>query len=120
MGIERAEWQASEARHRFSEVVDAAAAGTPQLVTRRDGQAVVVVSQEYFERTKPAAEAPKRTLKDVLLNFRFEHDDGSFEEALAEARTVVGRMFMPRASIVDELTDDPPRHRRPKRVARKV
>jgi prevent-host-death family protein len=46
-------WQAAEARHRFSELVDAAVEGHPQFVRRRDGQEVVVVSRDYFEQTKP-------------------------------------------------------------------
>jgi prevent-host-death family protein len=46
-------WQAAEARHRFSELVDAAVGGRPQFVRRRDGREVVVVSKEYFDETKP-------------------------------------------------------------------
>lgn len=106
------EWLASDARHRFSEVVDAAAGGTPQFVRRRDGQEVVVVSKEYFERTRP-------TLKSVLLNFGFEHGDGSFDEALREARKVVGRAFMPRESAVQELINGRAGHRRAERAARR-
>ncbi len=109
-----AQWQAAEARHRFSEVIDAAAAGAPQFVHRRDGQEVVVVSREYFERTRP-------TLKSVLLDWKWEHtdEDGAFEEALREARSVVGRAFMPRESVIKELIGDRPRHGRPQRAAAK-
>ena len=46
-------WQASNARLKFADIFDSAAAGHPQLVQRRDGKAVVVVSQEYYEKTKP-------------------------------------------------------------------
>ncbi len=38
-------WQAAVARHRFSELVDAAVEGRPQFVRRRDGQEIVVVSK---------------------------------------------------------------------------
>jgi prevent-host-death family protein len=46
-------WQAAAARNRFTEIIDAAVAGEPQFVQRRDGKEVVVVSREYFDRTKP-------------------------------------------------------------------
>lgn len=46
-------WQASSARHRFTDLVDAAVEGEPQFVKRRDGREVVVVSREYYERTLP-------------------------------------------------------------------
>lgn len=105
-------WQAAEARHRFAELIDAAAGGTPQFVRRRDGREVVVVSKTYFDRTKP-------TLKDVLLNFTFEHDDGSFDEALKDARSVVGAMFTPRTNAIEALLDDRSRHRPAKRTAAK-
>ena len=36
-------WKAAEARHRFSDLVDAAVEGHPQFVRRRDGREVVVV-----------------------------------------------------------------------------
>ena len=55
-----AKWQASEARHRFPDVIAAAAKGEPQYVRRRDGLEVVVVSRAYFEQTLP-------TLKTYLL-----------------------------------------------------
>jgi prevent-host-death family protein len=46
-------WQAAAARNRFTEIIDAAVAGEPQFVQRRDGKEVVVVSREYFDSTKP-------------------------------------------------------------------
>ncbi len=105
------EWHASDARHRFSEVVDAATSGTPQFVRRRDGQEVVVVSKEYFERTRP-------TLKSVLLNFKFEHDDGSFEPALAEGRRLMGAVLTPRFQFEPEPAHDDVRHQHRQRTAR--
>jgi prevent-host-death family protein len=72
-------WQAAEARHRFTELVNAAVHGEPQFVERRDGTAVVVVSREYFERTRP-------TLKDVLLSQGFADDDDAFDKALRDIR----------------------------------
>jgi prevent-host-death family protein len=55
-----AQWQASAARQNFSEIMDAAVEGTPQFVQRRDGREVVIVSRDYFERSKPS-------LKSYLL-----------------------------------------------------
>jgi len=73
-------WQAAEARHRFSEVVDAAVAGAPQVIRRRDGREVVVVSREYFERTKPS-------LKTALLTHGYAGEaEDAFDRALREVR----------------------------------
>jgi prevent-host-death family protein len=54
-------WQASVARNKFGDIVDAAVAGAPQIVQRRDGKEVVIVSRAYFESTKP-------NIKTFLLN----------------------------------------------------
>jgi prevent-host-death family protein len=72
-------WQAAEARHQFTELVNAAVHGEPQFVERRDGTAAVVVSREYFEKTRP-------TLKDVLLYQGFAEDDDAFDQALRDIR----------------------------------
>jgi prevent-host-death family protein len=82
-------WQAAEARHRFTELVNAAVHGEPQFVERRDGTAVVVVSREYFEKTRP-------TLKDVLLHQGFAEDDDLFDKALRDIRREGRLSFRPR------------------------
>lgn len=73
-------WQAAHARHQFSELVNAAVAGEPQFIARRDGTQVVVVSRDYFEQTKP-------TLKTILLTkgYAEDHDD-TLEVALRASR----------------------------------
>lgn len=81
-------WQAAVARHRFSEVVDAAVEGRPQFVRRRDGKEVVIVSREYFDRTRP-------DLKSVLLSCQFGEPGDAFDQALDEARGLIGAAFMP-------------------------
>lgn len=43
-------WQLQEAKARFSEVVEGALAGDPQVVTRRGRPAVVVIPYEEYER----------------------------------------------------------------------
>ncbi len=86
-------WQAAEARHRFSEIVDAAVEGKAQFVKRRDGKEVVVVSRDYFEKTRP-------NLKTYLLTEGFADDgEDAFDKALREIRHE-GSPFM-----VDEKGD---------------
>jgi prevent-host-death family protein len=43
-------WQVQEAKQRFSEVVRAAAAGEPQIVTRHGEEIVVVIDIEEYRR----------------------------------------------------------------------
>ena len=43
-------WTLQDAKNRFSAVVDAALAGTPQQVTRRGKPAVVVVSAAAYAK----------------------------------------------------------------------
>jgi PHD/YefM family antitoxin component YafN of YafNO toxin-antitoxin module len=70
-------WQA---RHRFSEIVDAAVEGQFQYVKRRDAKEVVVVSRDYFERTRP-------TLKTYLLTEGFAEDgEDAFDQVLRNIR----------------------------------
>jgi prevent-host-death family protein len=73
-------WRASDARHKFTDVVDAAVLGEPQFVKRRDGRQVVVVSLEYFEKTRP-------TLKFYLLTEGVSDEgDDAFDRAMREIR----------------------------------
>jgi prevent-host-death family protein len=73
-------WQAAQARSHFSEIVDAAIAGQPQFIRRRDGREVVLVSRDYFEQTRP-------NLKSYLLGAGYAEDEGdAFDAALREAR----------------------------------
>jgi prevent-host-death family protein len=81
-------WQAAAARHRFSELVDAAVDGRPQIIRRRDGREVVVVSKDYYEQTKPS-------LKSVLLSHRFGESGDMFDTALKEARATLGAALAP-------------------------
>lgn len=45
-----AAWTVAEAKARFSEIIDKAAAEGPQTVTRRGRKAVVIVDAEEWER----------------------------------------------------------------------
>jgi prevent-host-death family protein len=85
-----ATWQAAEARHRFSDVVDAAVSGEPQIVRRRDGREVVVVSKEYFERTRP-------NLKTFLLTQGYaDEGEDAFDRAMQDIRAEGSAFFRPR------------------------
>ena len=99
-------WQAGVARHRFSDLVDAAVDGRPQVIRRRDGREVVVVSKEYYEHTKPS-------LKTVLLSHRFGERGDAFDKMLEEVRATVGASLVPHNLSVEKNNDDDrTRHRR--------
>ncbi len=70
-------WQAAAARNRFTDVIDAAVAGEPQFVQRRDGKEVVIVSREYFDRTKP-------DIKSYLLNAGYSGEGEDRFDAIME------------------------------------
>ena len=71
------EWPLKDARSRFSAVVDAAIAGDPQRVTRRDKPAVVVLAVEEYERLRHLEKAQAPMFADVLL--AIPQDDEGFE-----------------------------------------
>ena len=73
-------WQAAQARAHFANIVDAAIDGRPQFIRRRDGHEVVLVSREYFDRTK-------MTLKKYLLTAGYAGDaPDAFDEAMRDVR----------------------------------
>ena len=78
------EWPLQDAKNRFSAVVDAALAGTPQRVTRRGKPAVVVVSVGEYERLRHLEKAKAPGLADLLL--AMPQDDGEFERLRLPAR----------------------------------
>ena len=61
------EWTLSQARKRFGEVVRAAMAGEPQLLTRRGRGEVVVVAAEEYERLLRLAKAGAPSFVEFLL-----------------------------------------------------
>jgi prevent-host-death family protein len=100
-------WQAGAARHRFSELVDAAVDGRPQIIRRRDGREVVVVSKDYYERTRP-------NLKSVLLSHRFGERGDLLDTALEEARATLSTTLTPEDFGREKTGDDRSGHSRPK------
>lgn len=61
------EWQLQDAKNRFSAVVDAALAGTPQCVTRRGKPAVIVLAVEEYERLRRVEKVEAPSFVDMLL-----------------------------------------------------
>jgi prevent-host-death family protein len=59
-----AEWPLADAKNKFSELVNRAESEGPQTVLRRGEPVAVVVSIAEYERHF----APKRSLKELLLN----------------------------------------------------
>ena len=70
-------WPLQDAKNRFSAVVNAAMAGTPQQVTRRGKPAVVVLAAKEYERLRHLENASAPTFADFLL--AMPQDDGAFE-----------------------------------------
>ena len=54
-------WSLQDAKNKFSAVVDAAARGVPQVVTRRGVETVVVISFKEFERLQSEAQQAPRS-----------------------------------------------------------
>ncbi len=57
-------WQLQEAKNKFSEVVESAISGEPQIITRRGEEVVVVLAIENYRRLT----APRQRLVDALRN----------------------------------------------------
>ncbi len=77
-------WTLQDAKNRFSAVVDAAATGEPQKVTRRGKWVSVVLSAAEYERLKRLDQASAPSLSELLL--AMPQDDDSFERLLATPR----------------------------------
>lgn len=75
-------WTLQDAKNRFSAVVEAALAGTPQEVTRRGKPAVVVLSAAEYRRLLGSARSRRESFADHLLGFPAAPDAG---EALPRA-----------------------------------
>ena len=72
-----ADWSLQDAKNRFSAVVDAAAAGTPQRVIRRGRPAVVVLAAAEYERLRRLEKTAAPPLADLLV--AIPRDDEEFE-----------------------------------------
>lgn len=84
-------WQAAQARHQFTDLLARAAAGKPQVVRRRDGTEVVVLSREAYERVRPR-------LGEYLLTHGYADLDDPGER-LVEQALRVAQGHAPRSSL---------------------
>lgn len=62
-----AQWTLQDAKNKFSEVVNAACAGTPQVVTKRGQPAVVVLSTDSYNHLLKQGTKGSASFKDLLL-----------------------------------------------------
>ena len=81
-----AEWALQDAKNKFSALVNAALAGEVQRVTRRGRPAVVVVSEEEYERLRRMEKSNAPSLGELLLEI--PQDDQEF-----------GRLYLPGRSL---------------------
>lgn len=71
-------WALQDAKARFSELIDACRRDGPQMVTRRGGEAAVVVSVDEWRRLQAAA---RPSMRDWLLA-----EEPRFEFSLPDRR----------------------------------
>jgi len=62
-------WTVQDAKNKFSAVVDAALAGTPQEVSRRGKPAVVILSADEYHRLIDGAVKARESFADHLMAF---------------------------------------------------
>lgn len=84
-------WQAAQARHQFSDLLARAAAGKPQVVRRRDGTEVVVLSRAAYDEVRPR-------LGEYLLTHGYA-DLEDPEERVVEQALRVAEGAAPRSSL---------------------
>lgn len=61
-------WALQDAKNRFSEVVDAALQGQPQIVTRRGVETAVILSHAEYSRIVGGSRDPQSSLAEFLVN----------------------------------------------------
>jgi prevent-host-death family protein len=66
-------WSLQDAKNKFSEVVNAAQSGNPQIVTKRGVPAVVVLSAETY-KSIVRQERLTRNFADFLLSMPTDHE----------------------------------------------
>lgn len=62
-------WTVQDAKNKFSAVVNAALAGTPQEVTRRGKPAVVILSADEYHRLVEGAVKARESFAEHLIAF---------------------------------------------------
>lgn len=64
----QSQWTLQDAKNKFSEVVNAACSGSPQVVTKRGTPSVVVLSMTSYEKLIEQSKAPVPCFTDFLLS----------------------------------------------------
>jgi antitoxin Phd len=77
-------WTVQDAKNKFSAVVDAALAGTPQEVSRRGKPAVVILSADEYHRLVEGAVKARESFAEHIMAF----PGGEFPRAAAAPRDV--------------------------------
>jgi len=67
-------WQLQDAKSRFSQVVDLAISGSPQLITRHGKPVAYVISTESYEALRPPS------IHEVMLNRPHKELDLTIED----------------------------------------
>lgn len=80
-----ARWSLQDAKNKLSAVVDAAAGGEPQIVTRRGVETAVVISYRDYERLTSSSVSPSPPLAEYLLRMP-TGEDGVIERIRLEPR----------------------------------
>lgn len=62
------QWTLQDAKNKFSEVVNAACAGSPQVVTKRGKPSVVVLAMSDYEKFLERSKAPVPRFAEFLLS----------------------------------------------------
>ena len=81
-------WTLQDAKNKFSAVVDAAMAGTPQEVTRRGKPAVVVVDSDFYKDLLERSRQRPLSFKEHLLNFPQGGPDDLFDREPVKPRDI--------------------------------
>ena len=81
-----ARWALQDAKNKFSEVVQAAAQGQPQIVTRRGVETAVVISRAEWERITATSNRAPESFAAYLLDIPTVESDGEFERIELRSR----------------------------------
>ncbi len=81
-------WTLQDAKNKFSAVVDAAVAGSPQEVSRRGKPAVVVLSADDYQLLVEAAVETRESFAEHLLAFPTQGAVDDVERAQVAPRDV--------------------------------
>ncbi len=76
-------WNLQDAKNKLSQVVDAALAGTPQVVSRRGKPSVVVISTDAYNRLLKQGSGGPTSFRALLLSMPQKTD--SLEDGIGRA-----------------------------------